>query len=831
MKAVLMAGGEGTRLRPLTSNLPKPMVQVANKPIMEHIIEHLAAHQIKDIVATLQYLPQVIKSYFAEGEELGVNLSYAIEDFPLGTAGSVKNTAAYLDETFVVISGDALTDININKVVEFHKKQKAMATITLKRVENPLEFGIVITEKDGRITRFLEKPSWGEVFSDTINTGIYILEPTVFEHIPSDRPYDFSKELFPDLLAKGFPLFGYVTDGYWCDIGDIGQYIQAQRDVLDGKVKVNIPGIRTSGGIWIDEGALIDPGAIIEGPAIVGHDSKVEAGAVVGKYSIIGNNVIIRERAKLERAMIGENSYVESNVTLIGCIVGKSCDIRRSARLEQGVVLGDNCLVGERAVINNNVKVYPFKVIDGGSTVKRSVIWESKGTRTLFGKKGVSGIINIDITPDMAARLAMAYGSTFKKGSHVAVSRDSHRASRMIKRALVAGLSSAAIHCRDLRTAPTPINRFSVRSGHLEGGIHVQVSPLEPQVIEINFFDQNGIDISESEQRKIERIYYREDFRRSFHNEVGDTIFPTLTNEYYAQSILKKLDRDLIAKRRHRIVLDYFFGNASLVCPQLIGKLGCEIISLNAFTDEDKASVSTGDFEGFIKQLGQTVKSFNAEFGALIDSTCERLIVVGDQGKQISYDSLLLLLIELICRYGPKGKIAVPVTVSLAVEKIAEKHGRSVLRTRLSPTDLMNTALRKDVAFAGAQGGRFIFPRINPFYDAIQTLLTLIEFLSKANEPISKIEASLPEYSLAQRNVFCAWENKGLVMRKLLEESIKKEVDLTDGIKIFDETGWVLMIPDSVEPFCRLFSEGATKKDAEAKLDAYADMIEKFIPR
>ncbi|MDI6799155.1 MAG: mannose-1-phosphate guanyltransferase [Actinomycetota bacterium] len=831
MKAVLMAGGEGTRLRPLTSNLPKPMVQVANKPIMEHIIEHLAKHKITDIVATLQYLPQVIKSYFAEGEELGIDLSYAIEEFPLGTAGSVKNTAAYLNETFVVISGDALTDIDLNKAIEFHKKRKAMATITLKRVDNPLEFGIVITEKDGRIVRFLEKPSWGEVFSDTINTGIYILEPSIFEHIPSDCPYDFSKELFPDLLAKGFPLYGYVADGYWCDIGDIGQYIQAQRDILDGKVKVNIPGIKTRSGIWVGEGASIDPNSKIEGPAIIGHDSKVEAGASVGKYSVIGNNAIIRGHARIDRALVGENTYIENNVSLRGCIVGKNCDIRGSARLEEGAVLGDDCLVGERAVINNNVKVYPFKVIDGGSTVTRSVIWESKGTRTLFGKKGVAGIINIDITPDMAARLAMAYGSTLDKGSQVAVSRDSSRPSRMIKRAIVAGLSSAAVHCRDLRTAPTPINRFTVRSGRLDGGIHIQVSPLEPQVVEINFFDTNGVDISESEQRKIERIYYREDFRRSFHNEVGETIFPTLTYEYYGQSILKKLDKKLIKKRRHRVVLDYFYGNASLVCPQLIGKLGCEVISLNAFTDEDRTSVSVSDFEAFIMQLGQTVKSFNADFGALIDSTCERLIVVDDKGKRIGYDYLLLILVDLMCRFGQKGKIAVPVTVSTAVEKIAEKYGRTVLRTRLNPTDLMTTALKKDVVFAGAQGGRFIFSRMNPFYDAIQTLVMLIEFLSKANEPISKIEAGLPAYHLAQRDLFCAWENKGLVMRKLLEESAKKEVDLTDGIKIFDETGWTLLIPDSVEPLCRIFSEGASKRDAEVKIDKYAGMIEEFFPK
>ncbi len=829
MKAVVMAGGEGTRLRPITSNQPKPMVHIANKPIMEYIIEHLKRHKITDIVATLQFLPRVIKSYFAEGNELGVNLSYAIEEAPLGTAGSVKNAEVYLDDTFVVISGDALTDIDLTKVINFHKKNRAMATITLKRVENPLDFGIVITDKNGRIERFLEKPSWGEVFSDTINTGIYVLEPEIFKYIPEGKPFDFSRDLFPYLLKNGFPLYGFVADGYWCDVGNIEQYIKAHRDILDGKVNVNIPGIKMEDNIWIGEGASIDPNAKIIGPAVIGHDSKVEADAVIGKYSVIGNNAIVRERAKIHRALIDENSYIDSNATLNGCVVGKNCDIRKSARLEQGVVLGDDCRVGDSAVINHNVKVYPFKVIDGGATINRSIIWESKGTRTLFSRSGVSGIINIDVTPDMAARLAMAYGTSLKKGSCVVASRDSNRASRMIKRAIVAGLGSAGIHCRDLRMAPTPINRFTIRSTRCEGGVHVHVSPFDPQLIEISFFDPNGINLSENEQKKIERYFYREDFRRSFHNEIGETSFPTLTYEYYANSLLKKIDKTEIRKKKFRIIIDYSYGNSALVLPQLIGKLGCEVISLNAFTDEDKSTLSIREFEQSLEQLGRTIKMFKADFGVLIDATCERLFVVDEKGERISYDTLLLLFIDLISRFGQKGKIAVPVTVPVAAEKIAEKNRRSILRTRLSATDLMTTALRKDVVFAGAQGGRFIFPRFLPAYDAMQSLCLLLEYLAKARAPISKLVKTLPEYHLAQKNTFCAWENKGLVMRTLLEKAADKKIDLTDGIKIFEDDSWVLMIPDSVEPVCKVYSEAKSDEEAKIQVDKYLKLISQII--
>src|SRR3982074_1030082 len=244
MKAVVMAGGEGTRLRPLTSNQPKPMVPIVGKPCMEHIIELLARHGFEDVIVTVAFLPQAIRSYFAGGDTLGVAISYSVEESPLGTAGSVRLAAGRLDDTFLVISGDALCDVDLTKLVEFHREKKASVTIGLKSVENPLEFGIVVTDEDGRVERFLEKPSWGQVFSDTINTGIYVLDAEVLKHVPTDRPYDFSKELFPLLLEMGRRRFGYVMDGYWQDIGNLDQYRQANFDALDAKVQLTLAGLR-----------------------------------------------------------------------------------------------------------------------------------------------------------------------------------------------------------------------------------------------------------------------------------------------------------------------------------------------------------------------------------------------------------------------------------------------------------------------------------------------------------------------------------------------------------------------------------------------------------
>ena len=219
MKAVIMAGGEGSRLRPLTCDRPKPLVPVCNRPVLAYILDLLAQHGFQEVFLTLGYMPAAISSYFGD-EYAGMRLHYVVEEAPRGTAGGVAMLREHLDDTFVVVSGDALTDVDLSALVAFHKERRAVATLAMTRVESPLEYGVVMTDRSGRIRRFLEKPGWGEVFSDTVNTGIYVLEPSVLTGVPAGRLYDFSKDLFPSLLAMDVPMYGAVADGYWCDIGD-----------------------------------------------------------------------------------------------------------------------------------------------------------------------------------------------------------------------------------------------------------------------------------------------------------------------------------------------------------------------------------------------------------------------------------------------------------------------------------------------------------------------------------------------------------------------------------------------------------------------------------
>src|SRR5438874_11461701 len=322
MQAVVMAGGEGSRVRRLTINGPRPLVSIVNKPCLGHIFDLLKRHGIDDAFVTLQYLASVIQDSYGDGGAIGLRLRYSVEETPLGTGGSVRQIGSALDETFLVISGDAMTDIDLSAVVAFHKERKAAVTLTLVRVANPLEYGVVITQPDGRISKFLEKPSWGEVFSDTINTGIYVIEPRVLERFDVGEVFDFSKDLFPRLLADGEPLFGYVAEGYWTDVGSIAEYARANADLLRGKVQCDdlahelMPGVWTAGDvdvnesakltgpIFLGEGVKIGPHAEIIGPTVLRDYVSVDVGAVIDS-SIVWRNTYIGERSALHGARLG----------------------------------------------------------------------------------------------------------------------------------------------------------------------------------------------------------------------------------------------------------------------------------------------------------------------------------------------------------------------------------------------------------------------------------------------------------------------------------------------------------------------------------------------
>ena len=827
MKAVIMAGGEGSRLRPLTSNQPKPMMPLANRPMMEHIVDLLRRHDFDEIVVTLAFMPNAIRTYFGDGSEFGVRMVYATEEHPLGTAGSVRNAMAELDERFLVISGDVLTDIDLGKVVTFHEERSALATIGLVAVENPLEFGIVITRDDGSIDRFLEKPTWGQVFSDTINTGIFVLEPEIFDFIEADVPVDFSAEVFPALLDAGKPVYGAVAEGYWEDVGTLDAYVRAHKDVLDRKVEVEIPGFRLSEGVWLGEGAEIHPEARVEGPALIGDSCRVEAGARLGEYTVLGDNVRVRSGADLQRTVVHDNAYLGQNVRIRGATIGRSCDLRNGVRCEEGVVLGDECFIGENAALGAGVKVYPFKTVEQGAVVNSSIVWESRGARSLFGRDGVAGLANVDISPELATKLAMAWGTSLRKGETVVTSRDASRSARMLKRAMMAGLNAAGVNVLDLEVASVPVTRFLTRQPSSKAGCSLRLVEGDPQSVVIRFFNDAGLDLSEDGQRKIERLFTREDFRRVFPGEIGDIGFPPRALELYTAALEATIDAPLLERAALKVVVDYGYGSTSFVMPNVLSKVGADVLAVNPYASTAGAMA----FDPFAlgERVAKLVLASGAQVGAVIDPDGEHLLIVDDAGHVLTHTEGLLALLTLVADHLVGDRVALPVATTRHAESIVAAKGIRVRWTKMSTPALMDAATEDGVGFAASLDGGYILPGFLPAFDAAATFVKLLELLALTGTRLSDVVASLPTPHLAVESVVTPWEQKGAVMRGLVELTKDRPLELVDGVKILHDDAWALALPDPEEPITRVWAEATSDAAAKQLAQEYARRIRQML--
>ena len=820
-----MAGGEGTRLRPLTSNQPKPMVPIVGKPCIEHILELLRRHELNDVIVTLAFMPQAIRSYFGDGETLGMNVSYSVEESPLGTAGSVRQAVSGGDEPVLVISGDALCDIDLTSLLASHRERKAAVTIALKSVENPLEFGIVVTDSDGRIERFLEKPSWGQVFSDTINTGIYVIEPEVLRHVPAGEPYDFSKQLFPLLLEMGRPLYGYVAEGYWQDVGDLGQYAQANFDALDGLVQLEIPGFLLRGNVWLSPSAEVADLDAIDGPAFVGNYCRILPGATVGPYSVLSANVTLRERARTTRSVIDSLTHIGRSTLIEGAIVGRSCDIRSHVRIHEGVAIGDEVTIGDQSTVSPNVRIYPHKEIESGAQIRENLIWESRAPSRLFEKDVVSGLVEVDLTPEIAARLGAALGTMLERGAHVVSSREATTAARIVKRSLITGLNSTGVDVADLRVLPAAVGRHLLKMHGYDAGFHVGTSTADPEVVQIRFFEQPGIELTPAGQKEVEKHFFRQDFRRAPAGELGDLDYPPRVGEAYAEDLLTSLDSGAIRERKFRIVVDYGYSAASAVLPLLLEPLQVEAVSAHAVR-MGETTTATASLRETIGQAKRLVGAIGADLAVVFDRAAERLYLVDETGHEIAVDRALLLFVRLLASNGRRGKLAFPVTVTSQVEELTRESELEVIRTPASLAELTKTAAQDGVIFAGALSGGYVFPDFLPAYDAVASLCKLLELLAQESRPLSELVAELPESTLVHRQLPCPWAMKGLVMRVLAERLKGRELDLVDGVKLFTDRGWVQVLPDPDEPTLHIYAEGQTDGDSDELEEELRSLVE-----
>ncbi len=837
MKAVIMAGGEGTRLRPLTSTQPKPMLPMGDVPMMAHIVRLLEHHGFTEIVVTVAYLANAIRTYFGDGSEFGVSMTYVSEESPLGTAGSVGNARSLLDEPFLVISGDVLTDIDLGRVWADHHATEAMVTVVLQRVENPLDFGIVMLDEQGQISRFLEKPSWGEVFTDTVNTGIYVLNPEIFEHIPLDGASDFSGDVFPKLLSDGKKLMGWVSDRYWEDVGTLSGYLKAHRDILDGHVDVRLPGFALRDGLYVGEGSFLHPTVEIEEPVFIGVNSRIGARTRLRRYSVIGSNSKIGDDVTVENSILADHCFVGNSSHIRGAIVGRSTDVRRGVMIEDGSVIGDDCYLGDESIIQPFVKIYPSKTVQSRTTVNTSIVWESQGSRTLFDTLGITGLPNVDISPEVAVRVGMAYGSSFLPGSTVVASRDSSRAARMLKRALMVGVNAVGVTVVDIELAATPLARYVTGESGADGGLRVSVSASDPDMVEIRFHSHDGSDLEETAKRKIERLFQREDFRKVLPSELGDISFPGRVVESYVESLVSLVPLEAIRRRRFRLVTDYSFGSIGALVNTTLSKFDADVLSLNPYAAT--ARMMRTEIDEQRERVQRTVIESSADLGLIFSAGGDRVELIDDQGNLLYGQDFARAMVELFGAQGGVSHAFVTVDTSNVVVKRARQRGMEVMWTKANEGALCHEALswRGPIDVKGESGpsrgviglspfGALIMPGVVNGADAIFNVARILAALADVDAPLSDFAFTEEPIHVRSATIHTPFELKGTLMRSLAEDPDNADALFVDGLRIeHSDGGFSLITPDASEPLMNITVEGSSDELVSRRLVDFVESI------
>ncbi|MCX7950471.1 MAG: sugar phosphate nucleotidyltransferase [Clostridiales bacterium] len=811
MKAVIMAGGEGTRLRPLTCHIPKPMVPIANTPVMEHIINLLKKHNITEIASTLYYMPNHIIDYFQDGKRFGVNMSYFIEETPLGTGGSVLNADKFLDDTFIVISGDAYTNINLEKAINYHKSKGSKATLILKKQNIPIEYGIVITDSDGKIVRFLEKPSWGEVFSDTVNTGIYILEPEVFNYYKKGDNFDFSKDLFPKLLRDNIPMYGYITEEYWCDIGDINSYRQTNFDVIENFYSDTYAKIKD--GVYVGHNTIIPENVQIKAPCIIGSNTHIGDNCKIDSYTIIGNNCSIDSYSSIKRSIIWNKVHIGKSVECRGSIICEATKIQDSVHIYESTVIGRDNLIESNCIIKPGVKIWPEKLIPSSTTINRNIIWGTKPQRIKFTENGIEGEVNIEISPEIASLIGSAYASICNKQLPILVCSDGSKAANLIKQSIMAGIISTGLKALNLENEPINVLRYGIRFYKGSAGVYISSSPENQNIIRIHLLNELGANINRKTEKKLDQIFIREDFQRANSHSIGTIINLQNFHELYIQNNINEIkDSSIIRSKKPKILIASKNDRGALLSSILLESLGCNVTvdyNINKFNSIDD----------YLSYISNQVKD-NYILGAIIDSNCEKSILIDNKGKIITSNEYNLLSTYIALK-NQEDELIVPYTSTMVIEDIANKFNAKVKRTKSSSSEIMNELL--SISDDLTLNIQYILN-----FDAILSIAYITTFLVSNSIDLNAVIHDLPKLYLKQQEIECAFSERGRIIRQLIEQN-NKNIELFEGIKLTSDKGYAIILPDDHRPILKIYIEGYNEEFANEISQDITDRLKRLI--
>lgn len=767
MKAVIMAGGEGTRLRPVTLALPKPMVPLFDRPVMEHIIGLLKRHGITDICVTLQYMPQAVQSWFGDGAGLGVRLTYFVEREPLGTAGSVKNCMSHLgEEDFLVISGDAVCDLDLSAAMGFHRSSRAEATLVLHRHAAPLEYGLVLTDDAGRVRRFVEKPGWGQVVADTVNTGIYLLTARAMARVPDGRPYDFGKDLFPRLLEEGAPLYGHVAAGYWCDMGDCGAYLDCAADALSGRVALDLSLPQRAPGVWSAE--ELPAGVTLVPPCWIGPGVTVGAGSLVGPHAVLGRGASVGRRSLVQRSVLMENARVSDRCTLYGATLCRGAAAGKGSVLNEGAVLGSDAAVGENAILMERVKVWPGIRVRDGARLTVSLAGGGGTGAVSFGDGGViRGCLEGELSPELLLTIGGALGGEGKVGLGGA----GGECARLLTRCAAAGAAAAGAEVLLHDGACPAAGAWAAERYALPASLFVE---QEGEWIFLHFFDGRGLPLSRSRQRKLEGAVLRGEVRRVPTGQVGPWGRVTGIPAAMAADAARRA-RYTAAPMTPVAVSAPGTGPADHILAAALEELGCVVL----------------------RKRAAGVPGFSAEYGGL------RLSAWDEEGTYLPPERVLSL-VSLIELENGGGQVALPAGSPEAIQILAGSRGGRALR------------LDRD----GAEAER-LYAALPSLRDAAFAAARICARLGQTGERLTTLAGRVPRFVVLRREVPLR-KSRGEVMQDLAE-SLGGEAG--EGVRVSDGEGIVWLSPLSRRAALRVAVECADLPAAEELCARYVERV------
>ncbi|MEJ2186590.1 MAG: nucleotidyltransferase, partial [Gemmatimonadota bacterium] len=573
----------------------------------------------------------------------------------------------------------------------------------------------------------------------------------------------------------------------------------------------------------LSKDAALAEGVEVRGTVLLGRGARVERGAYLENV-IVGAGSVVGEEARLRDTVLWENCFAGARTRLGEVVCAEGVHVHERASVRERAVLADRVEVGVGAVVCQSVKVWPDKVVDEYAVLTHSLIWGEAWERSLFHGARVSGVPNTELTPEIAVRLGAAFGASLGPGQTVATSRDTDRASRMISRALITGMMSVGVDVEDLRVLPIPVVRHAVHHRKEMGGTHVRRSPFDARILDVLLIDGTGRDLPPAKTQTIERLFSREDFPRAGPDGTGALNFPTRVVEAYREHFLSEVDRQVIADRHFRLVVDYAYGTTVEVFPSILGALGAEAVSLDAYAAPGRLSRTESEFREALDRLAGIVRSVGADVGLWLDPGGEVIDLVDGSGRRVPPRTAQAVLVELAVRELGVRRVALPVTSSDHAAGIVTAAGGEVVWTKTDHFAMMASASDVDLV-AGARG-EFIFPQFQRAYDGMFAAVKLLEALARADRPLADLVDGQSQPWTAEARVACPWSRKGVVMRRLMEATEDLARELVDGVKIRWDDGWVLVIPHADKAYFVITAEADTAELANERVAEYTRMVE-----